>query len=291
MIFNKLLHIYLDQFIEKTAKSKIKYIILPDGLIINGDCADPEIFEFVKKYLKGKKIQLLHTDPPYFVLDKKFQGKDTSWDQTKMSQQETADWMKSWIKLWLPLMYPGAALYVWGGTGTPHFRPFFTFCADIENDPDMSLTLANYITWSKRRAFGVKHNYLYTREECAYLINASDNSPRVFNIPLTDQLRGYDGFGEYSAKSPFLRRTNVWSVTEKFRDKHHPTEKPISLVKIPIEASSNKNDYVLDLFGGSFSTAAAARDCGRKFIIIEKDPKYYKLGIKRLTNFKPGDKY
>lgn len=287
----RIIDVYADLFLHKTAKNSVKHTVFPDGIAINGDCTDPEVFEFVKKYLKGKKIQLMHTDPPYFVLDKKFQGKDTSWDQTKMSQEQTSDWMKRWVKQWLPLMYPGAALYIWGGTGVPNFRPFFVFCADIENDPDVNLTIANYITWNKRRAFGTKKNYLYTREECVYLVNAPKNEPRVFNIPLTEVLRGYEGFGEYAAKSPFLRRTNVWSVTEKFRGKQHPTEKPISLIKIPIEASSNKNDYVLDLFGGSFSTAAAARDCGRKFIIIEKDPTYYKLGIKRLKNFKPGDKY
>lgn len=275
-----------EEFLTRTAAKKgIKFEKFDDGIVINGDCTDPAVFEFVKKYLKGKKIQLMHTDPPYFVLDKKFQGKDTSWDQTKMSQEQTSDWMKEWVKLWLPLMYPGAALYIWGGTGVPNFRPFFVFCADIENDPDVELTIANYITWNKRRAFGVKKNYLYTREECVYLVNAPSNDPRVFNIPLTDVLRGYEGFSaKYKAKSPYLRRTNVWTVTELFQGKIHPTEKPTSLIKIPIEASSNKNEYVLDLFGGSGSTAAAARAVGRKFILIEKDPTYYKTIVKRLKS-------
>ena len=280
-----LLSILADSFLFKTAKPSFKYQEFDDGLVINGDCTDPDVFAFVQKYLKGKskKIQLMHTDPPYFVLDKTFQGKDTSWDQTKMSQEQTSDWMKSWVKLWLPLMYPGAALYIWGGTGVPAFRPFFVFCSDIEHDPDVQLTIANYITWNKRRAFGTKKNYLYTREECVYLVNAPDNSPRVFNIPLTDKLRGYEGFNaKYKAKSPYLRRTNVWTVTELFQGKIHPTEKPVTLLKIPINTSSKKNDYVLDLFGGSGSTASAARECGRNFILIEKDPTYYKNILKRL---------
>src|SRR5690606_4346144 len=134
------------------------------GIVINGDSTAPETFEFVKKYLKGKKFQLLHTDPPYFVLGKSFQGDDTSWDQTASSQQEISNWMKGWVKLWLPLLHKGAALYIWGGTGTPQFRPFFVFCSEIEHDPDIELTIANIITWSKRRAFGTKKNYLYTRE-------------------------------------------------------------------------------------------------------------------------------
>jgi site-specific DNA-methyltransferase (adenine-specific) len=95
----------------------------------------------------------------------------------------------------------------------------------------------------------------------------------------------------YSKHSKVAIYNKTWTNYVNDKQTNHPTEKPISLVKIPIEASSNKNEYVLDLFGGSFSTAAAARDCGRKFIIIEKDPGYYKLGIKRLKNFNPGDKY
>lgn len=278
-----ILNALLDEFLVKVAKKSFKFTEFDDGIVINGDATDPEIFKFVKDYLKGKKIQLLHTYPPYFVLGKSFQGDNTSWDTTKLSQEEIADWMKLWVKLWLPLLHKGAGMYIWGGTGTPKFRPFFVFCSQIEHDPDVELTIANYITWNKRRAFGVKKNYLYTREECVYLVNAPVNEPRVFNIPLTDVLRGYEGFSaKYKAKSPYLRRTNVWTVTELFQGKIHPTEKPTTLVKIPIEASSNKNEYVLDLFGGSGSTAVAARECGRKFIIIEKDPKYYKNIVKRL---------
>jgi site-specific DNA-methyltransferase (adenine-specific) len=275
---------YAEQFYRLAAgKNKLKYHEFSDGLVINGDCTDPEVYRFVKEYLDGKKIQLLHTDPPYFVLPKIFQKDKVEWDQTKMSQQEIADWMKSWIKLYYPLIHNRGSIYIWGGTGRPNNRPFFVFCSQIENNPDMDLTIANIITWKKKRAFGVKKNYLYTREECVYMVKADENNPRVFHIPLTNQLRGYNGFSEkYKAKSPYLRRTNIWDITELFQGKTHPTEKPIELIKIPIETSSNKGDFVLDLFGGSGSTATAAKECGRKFIVVEKDPTYYNNIINRL---------
>jgi len=272
-----------EEFLVKSAKKSFKYTVFPDGVAINGDCTDPEVFEFVKKYLGGKKITMMHTDPPYFVLPKTFQKDKVNWDQTDMSQQECSDWMKSWVKQWLPLMRTGATLYIWGGIGKNKFRPFLTFCSQIEHDPDVDLTIWDIHTWKKKRAIGSRRRFLFIREECVMLLNGSVEEPAIFNIPLTDQLRGYDGFSkQYKAKSPYLRRGNVWDITELFQGKWHPTQKPNTLITIPIEASSNKNDYVIDLFGGSFSTALTARELGRRFIIIEKDPTYYKNGIKKL---------
>lgn len=277
MVFITDLEKFAEFFLAKTAAPKISFTKFNDGIVINADSSDPKTFELIKKYLGGKKIQLLHTDPPYNIsIDK------LAWDTFDMNQQEFADWMKSWVKMYYPLLHNGAAIYIWGGTGKSHNRPFFVFCSQIENDPDMALTIANIITWKKKRFFGTPKNYGYAREECCYLIKGKENTPRVFHIPLTNIERGYSGFGEYAAKSKYLRRTNIWDVTEMFNNKIHPTEKPVKLINIPIQASSNKNDFVLDLFGGSGSTAMAARECGRKFIIIEKDPIYYKNIVKRL---------
>lgn len=265
--------------ITKFAKPKIKYHKFKDGsIVINADSTDPKTFEFIKKYLKDDKIQLFHSDPPYNIAIE-----NLSWDKFDMNQQEFSDWMKSVIKLYYPLIHNRGSIYWWGGTGKKNNRPFFVFCSQIENDPDMTLTIANIITWKKKRFFGVKKNYGYAREECCYLVKSDENNPRVFNIPLTDKIRGYSGFGEYAAKSKFLRRTNIWDITEMFNSKIHQTEKPVSLIEIPIKASSNKGQWVLDVFGGSGSTGAAAMKWDRKFILVEKDPKYYNNIIKRLS--------
>ena len=64
----------------------------------------------------------------------------------------------------------------------------------------------------------------------------------------------------------------------------HPCQLPLSLLKVFIKASSNKNDIVLDAYAGTFTTSLAAKQLGRKSIGIEIDPDYVKLGIKRLKN-------
>ncbi len=66
------------------------------------------------------------------------------------------------------------------------------------------------------------------------------------------------------------------------KNKLHPTEKPIELMKILIENSSNKNDIVLDCFAGSGSTGVACLETGRKFIGIEIDEKYFDIAKQRI---------
>jgi len=68
--------------------------------------------------------------------------------------------------------------------------------------------------------------------------------------------------------------TNILSIPN-VKNKKHPTQKPVSLLKILIENSSNANDVVLDPFAGSGSTLAAAVNLNRNFLGFELDEEYY----------------
>ena len=63
--------------------------------------------------------------------------------------------------------------------------------------------------------------------------------------------------------------------------KQHPTEKPLELMKWIINTYSNENDLVLDNTMGSGTTCLAAKELNRKFIGIEKEPKYYEIACQR----------
>ena len=65
--------------------------------------------------------------------------------------------------------------------------------------------------------------------------------------------------------------------------KIHPSEKPTELLRELINLSSLPGEIVLDCFGGSGSTAIAARECNRKSITIETDIVYYEGICKRLS--------
>jgi len=72
--------------------------------------------------------------------------------------------------------------------------------------------------------------------------------------------------------------TDVWddiSFYFKRGTKLHPTQKPEQLISRLIEASSVKDDLVVDFFMGSGTTAAAAKKLGRKYSGCEMDEEYY----------------
>jgi len=70
--------------------------------------------------------------------------------------------------------------------------------------------------------------------------------------------------------------------------KIHPVEKPVSLLRQLIESSTAPGEIVIDFFGGSGSTAEAALQTGRNFLLCEKDPAYHAGILKRLAEYVAG---
>ena len=62
----------------------------------------------------------------------------------------------------------------------------------------------------------------------------------------------------------------------------HPTQKPLKLFKTLISAFTNENDFVLDNTMGVGTCPLAAKELNRRFIGIEKEPKYYELAVGRV---------
>lgn len=70
--------------------------------------------------------------------------------------------------------------------------------------------------------------------------------------------------------------------TSKSRDQHHPNEKPLTLVTRFVLAHASPGDIVLDPFMGSGTTGVACIRTGRRFIGIEKEPKYFTIACQRI---------
>lgn len=65
----------------------------------------------------------------------------------------------------------------------------------------------------------------------------------------------------------------------------HPTQKPVNLLEELIINSTKGQDIILDFFGGSGSTLIASEKANRKCYMMELDPKYVDVIIKRFENF------
>lgn len=64
---------------------------------------------------------------------------------------------------------------------------------------------------------------------------------------------------------------------------HHPTAKPLSLMRWLVATYSNPGDLVLDPFAGSGSTLVACSELDRRAIGVEFDPGYYQTALGRLA--------
>ena len=76
----------------------------------------------------------------------------------------------------------------------------------------------------------------------------------------------------------------VWANNKIFADRtfrHHPTQKPLELMAWCIKQAGNP-ETILDPFMGSGTTGVAAAQMGRKFIGIEREPKYFDIACKRI---------
>jgi site-specific DNA-methyltransferase (adenine-specific)/modification methylase len=67
-------------------------------------------------------------------------------------------------------------------------------------------------------------------------------------------------------------------------ERHHPTQKPLELMAWCVEMATKERETILDPFMGSGTTGVAAVQMGRKFIGIEREPKYFDIACKRIED-------
>lgn len=78
---------------------------------------------------------------------------------------------------------------------------------------------------------------------------------------------------------------DVWQIKKPHKNDLHPTMKPVELVERAVRNSSKTRDLILDPFGGSGSSLIACEKSGRRARLIELDPKYVDVIVKRWQDF------
>ena len=75
---------------------------------------------------------------------------------------------------------------------------------------------------------------------------------------------------------------SVWSINKDNPNSYnHPTQKPVALVEQAINSTTVPCDVVLDVFGGSGTTMIACEELGRTCYLMELEPKYCDVIVKR----------
>lgn len=103
-----------------------------------------------------------------------------------------------------------------------------------------------------------------------------------YGVAFKSQSENYREFeGREAAMLPEQRVPSSW---QKFNTEVglHPTQKPVALMEYLIRTYTNEGDVVLDCTMGSGTTGVAALNCGRSFIGIESNPKYFEIARERI---------
>ena len=81
---------------------------------------------------------------------------------------------------------------------------------------------------------------------------------------------------------------DVWAIAKPHVNDLHPTMKPVELVERAVRNSSKTRDTILDPFGGSGTTVIACEKAGRQARVMELDPKYCDVIVRRWQAFAGG---
>ena len=170
--------------------------------------------------------------------------------------------------------------------GNLHRSPFGEFLREVRKRSGLSMhQLTEMIgAYGKVNHGGAASNWetgrnTPSREQYQKICEATLSTGKVdFMPPYEDVIRVFkvDGTKEF---------TDVWtfSSVRPYKGKH-PAEKPLDMIKHAIEATTYKDDIVIDCFAGSGSTAIAAAALGRKSISIEFDEKWINAISQRLSS-------
>ncbi len=247
------------------------------GRLINQDLSE------CVNFLPDSFVDLLVVDPPY-NLTKNYNG------NLFRSRKAGAyiSWFDATIKSLLHVLTPTATIYV---------------CSDWKTSNivfpvlDKHPIVRNRITWEREKGRGAKSNWKNNTEDIWFCtigedyffdVNAVKLKRRVLAPYRTRDGKPKDWSESINGNYRLTHPSNIWSdITIPFwsmpENTDHPTQKPEKLIAKLVMASSRPNDFVLDPFLGSGTTAVVAKKLGRCFTGIEVITEYCCWAEKRLA--------
>ena len=241
---------------------------LPDGLrnrIFAGDCA--ELFA----RLPDNSIDLILTDPPY----KDYQSnRPVAREKVKKIHVNTFD-LGLFIRESNRVLKPGAHFYCWCDhlTFAGIYEELRALTAGLTSKEARNhLHYKNMLVWVKNNhgSGDLKGNYAPQHEVVIYGAKGATR-PLIGSRP-TNVFFDRDEQGNIS----------FYSKVSNYRFQHG-TSKPLAILRQMILKSTHLGEVVLDPYGGSMSTAEAAMEEGRAFIMGELDGDHCRRGLERFA--------
>jgi DNA modification methylase len=230
--------------------------------------------------LEDNSVDLVLTDPPYFIGFDGGKGWDSQWD----SEAQYLCWCQKWTAQCIRVLKPNRMLIVWGTLKT---NTFLKYKLLFDNYTDV--VGQNEIIWSynwggrSKDNFARKHEYAWCFSKGKeFLFN--DDDIRV-ERKVKKNLRTGQDYAQGTIPTCIWEKNN--HTTSKEFCGWHPTTKNLEVLERMIRAYTNPGDTVLDIFMGSGSTAIAADRCGRKYIGCERDEEYYTKSLARIRESNP----
>ena len=213
--------------------------------------------DFLTNGIPSESVDLVVTDPPYKIIrggsttpkggvfDRAQNTNVTSGKLFRNNEIEFSDWIPEIYRV----LKDGTHAYIMcNGRNLA--------CLQTEAER-AGFVFQNLLVWDKGR---LNPNRYYMMR-CEFILMLRKGKARTINNP---------------------GMSNLFSVPNKFGKRLHPTEKPVGLMEIFIQNSSNAGDTVLDPFMGAGSTGVASVQLGRNFIGYEIDERYFDIARGRI---------
>ena len=233
-------------------------------------CGDSTNENNVKKLMNNQIADRIFTDPPYNLESDRLvradilRHDDFLMAAGKMSEQEYTNFLDKVFKNLISESKDGSIHYI---------------CMDWRHVYEVMTAAKNNYSEFKQLCVWNKKNMglgsFYRNKHELVFVFKNGTAEHTTHIGAIDSARTRTNVWEYASMNSYGAddRTELSAL--------HPTVKPVRLVADAILDCSNRSDLILDLFGGSGTTMIACEETDRKCYMMEIDPKYCDVSIRR----------
>jgi len=218
-------------------------------------CGDSCSITDMEKLSNDRKVDMWLTDPPYNVA---YEGKTKdalTIQNDSMSNDGFRQFLRDAYVTADTVMKPGAVFYIWHADSEGYNFRGAAF--------DAGWKVRQCLIWKKSTMVMGRQDYHWKHEPCLY---------------------GWkEGAGHLWATD--RKQTTILEFDKPSRNGEHPTMKPVALFEYQMLNNTKGGDIILDSFGGSGTTLLAAEKNGRIAYVMELDPKYCDVIVKRWEDF------